>query len=103
MPQKTIQKKLGPNYITDLHGDTYKLGDYQICLDFPKFNNYIRSAYTKDANTNKVFNLIICKDQSYAVFSSEMQYYVLYNITHISYNELEDIRKGYIYGNKYHA
>ena len=44
--------------ITDLHGNTYKLGDFQLSLEFPKLSNYEIRAFTKNAKDGTSMNII---------------------------------------------
>lgn len=92
------------NKITDLHGNTYKLGDYRLKYQFPKFTNCKRWVYTKDIISSRTFNIITTEDKTYGVtYSSIYGLYIVYKLGFISYEESKDIRKSYLHGNRYHS
>ena len=90
--------------ITDLHGDTYQVGDFHLYLDFPDYKNIIGLAHTMDIITHKTFNLIRCKNKAYGVlYSHNLGLFIGYELNYISHDDLKDIRKGHLYGNIYHS
>lgn len=91
--------------ITDLHGNTYKLGDYTLEYNFPKFKDYKLGVYTRDITTGKTLNIITCLDNSvYGIkYSIAYKLYVVYKLKWISHDYKLDIRKAYLHGNKYHS
>lgn len=91
--------------ITDLHGNTYKLGDFKLSLEYPKFPNYKFGVYTRDIISNTIVIITSCTDGKVYMtkYLSYCKLFVVFELNHISYNEKYDIRKSYIHGNKYHA
>lgn len=90
--------------ITDLHGNTYKLGDFQLSLEFPKLLNYEIRAFTKNVKEGTPMNII--SDGKHTFMVKYLMYcnlYVVYKLKFVSYNRKMDIRKSYEHGNKYHA
>lgn len=91
--------------ITDLHGNTYKLGDFKLKLGFPKFPNYKSGVVTKDIITGQSLSIVTCDGQRvYMVkYLTYCKLYVVYELEHISYEEKKDIRKAYLHGNIHHS
>lgn len=91
--------------ITDLHGNTYKLGDYTLEYNFPKFGDYKFGVYTKDIITGKIINIVTCHSGNIYGIKYSIAYglYVVYRLKFISHDDKLDIRKAYLHGNKHHA
>lgn len=82
--------------ITDLHGNTYRLGKFRVYLEFPKFKVVTNYAYTRDIISNTPFGYIKCRRRHWAIFSAN-NVYICYKLTFISYNIKKDIRHGFKY------
>lgn len=92
--------------IKDLHGNTYKLGDYELFLEFPRFEGIpvYNHVFTRDVITGTLLNILDTENGFYAVaYSSYIKMYIQYKIYHLSYNILEDLRQSHLHGNKYHS
>jgi hypothetical protein len=93
-------------FIKDLHGNTYRLGEYKLCLEFPKFEGItvLHHRFTRDVLTGNRFNLIETENKFYMVrYSKPLDMYVKYSMVKVSYNPLEDLRQSHLHGNKYHS
>ena len=90
--------------ITDLHGNTYKLGDYTLEYNFPKFKDYISFVFTKDILSGKSINIVTCKAGIYGIkYSLAYKLYVVFKLKLVSHDDRLDIRKAYLHGNKHHS
>lgn len=90
--------------IQDLHGNTYKKGGYRLYLAFPSFHGVTEYSYNKDVLHNKSFNIFKTVENIYAItWNSSIKCYVCYTLRFIVYNELQDIRKSHLHGNRYHS
>lgn len=92
--------------VKDLHGYTYRLGDYRLCLEFPKFEGItvLHHRFTRDVLTGNRFNLVETVNNFYYIrYSKPLNMYIKYDMVKISYNPLEDLRQSHLHGNKYHS
>lgn len=90
--------------IKDLHGNTYKEKGYSLHIAFPLFEDIVELSFNKNVVDNQFIDIIKTKKWTYAIyFNSSMNLWVCYKLEFIKYNELEDIRKSYLHGNKYHS
>ena len=92
--------------IKDLHGNIYELREYKLMFTFPEFTGItVKSiSFNRDTITGRIMNIVETNNKHYAIFHlSHLGLYIKYQLTKIGYNPLEDIRKGYLHGNKYHS
>lgn len=93
--------------IKDLHGNTYELRDYRLRFTFPEFTGItVKSiSFNRDVITGRIMDIVeTARSRYYAIFYlRHLNLYIKCDLIKISYNPLEDIRKGYLHGNKYHS
>ena len=90
--------------VTNMHGYTLKVMGWKICTSFPHLEDCIKITKDKDSKTGQYITSIYTPKEYYmAVLSKPYGLWVLYKLKYISYNELEDIRKSHLHGNRYHS
>ena len=90
--------------ITNMHGYTFKVTGWKTYTTFPHLEGCIQIAMDKDSRTGQSITSLYTKDKYYmAVQSNPYGLWILYSLEYINYNELEDIRKAHIHGNRYHS
>ena len=90
--------------ITNMHGYTFKVTGWKVYTTFPHLEGCIQIAMDKDSRTGQSITSLYTKDKYYmAIQSNPYGLWILYSLEYINYNELEDIRKSHIHGNRYHS
>ena len=90
--------------ITNMHGYTFKVTGWKIYTTFPHLEGCIQIAMDKDSRTGQSITSIYTSTKYYmAIQSKPYGLWVLYRLKYLNYNELEDIRKSYLHGNRYHS
>lgn len=89
----------GPK-IKDLHGNIFSVQDWRFYISIPiaKFNRII---FTKDHESQEVFNLAISENKYIGFFYVEhLNLYIGYKLQLEGYEESLDIRKSHLYVKK---
>lgn len=89
--------------LTSMHGNTFKVRDWTIHHQFPHLEDCISMGMDKDLKTGQRMVIIKASSGDYAAIQSENSYWILYALEFKKYDELKDIRKAHLHGNKYHA
>ena len=90
--------------ITNMHAYTFKVTGWKIYTTFPHLEGCIQIAMDKDSRTGQSITSLYTNDKYYMVVQSNpYELWILYSLEYINYNELEDIRKAHIHGNRYHS
>lgn len=90
--------------ITNMHGLTLKVVGWKYYFNFPHLEGCTKLVMDKDSRTNQdITSIYTDKGYYMATWNPFYQMWVLYHLKLINYNELNDIRKSYLYGNIYHA
>ena len=90
--------------ITNMHGYTFKVTGWKIYTTFPHLEGCIQIAMDKDSRTGQSITSIYTTKRYYmAIHSKSYGLWVLYRLKYINYNELEDIRKSHLHGNRYYS
>ena len=90
--------------VTNMHGYTFKVRSWKVYTSFPHLEGCVKMAMDKDSRTGQYITSIYTPKKYYmAVQSRPYRLWVLYKLKYISYNELEDIRKSHLHGNRYHS
>ena len=90
--------------VTNMHGYTFKVRRWKIYTSFPHLEDCVKMVMDRDSRTDQSITSIYTHKKYYmAVRSKPYRLWVLYKLKYISYNELEDIRKSYLHGNRYHS
>ena len=90
--------------VTNMHGYTFKVRRLKIYTSFPHLEDCVKMVMDRDSRTDQSITSIYTPKKYYmAVRSKPYRLWVLYKLKYISYNELEDIRKSYLHGNRYHS
>lgn len=90
--------------VTNMHGYTFKVRRWKIYTSFPHLEDCVKMVMDRDSRTDQSITSIYTPKKYYmAVRSKPYRLWVLYKLKYISYNELEDIRKSYLHGNRYHS
>ena len=90
--------------VTNMHGYTFKVRRWKIYTSFPHPEDCVKMVMDRDSRTDQSITSIYTPKKYYmAVRSKPYRLWVLYKLKYISYNELEDIRKSYLHGNRYHS
>lgn len=90
--------------ITNLHGYTFKVRSWKIYTSFPHLEDCVKIVMDKDSRTGQSITSIYTPKRYYmAVQSKPYGLYILYRLKYLKYNELEDIRRSHLHGNKYHS
>lgn len=90
--------------VTNLHGYTFKVRSWKIYTSFPHLEDCVKIVMDKDSRTGQSITSIYTPKRYYmAVQSKPYRFYVLYRLKYLKYNELEDIRRSHLHGNKYHS
>lgn len=87
-----------------MHGLTLEVVSWRFYTYFPHLEGCTQLVMDKDSRTGQdITSIYTDKDYYMAIRNSEYDLWVLYHLKYINYNELEDIRKSYIHGNRYHS
>lgn len=90
--------------VTNMHGYTFKVRRWKIYTSFPHLEDCVKMVMDRDSRTDQPITSIYTPKKYYmAVRSKPYRLWVLYKLKYISYNELEDIRKSHLHGNRYHS
>ena len=90
--------------VTNMHGYTFKVRSWKVYTSFPHLEDRVKMAMDKDSRTGQSITSIYTPNKYYmAVQSKPYGLWILYKLKYISYNELEDIRKSHLHGNRYHS
>lgn len=90
--------------VTNLHGYTFKVRSWKIYASFPHLEDCVKIVMDKDSRTGQSITSIYTPKRYYmAVQSKPYGLYILYRLKYLKYNELEDIRRSHLHGNKYHS
>lgn len=90
--------------VTNMHGYTFKVMSWKIYTSFPHLEDCIKITMDKDSKTGQSITSIYTPKKYYMVVQSKpYRLWILYKLKYISYNELEDIRKSHLHGNRYHS
>lgn len=90
--------------VTNMHGYTFKVRRWKIYTSFPHLEDCVKMVMDRDSRTDQSITSIYTPKKYYmAVRSKPYRLWVLYKLKYISYNELEDIRKSHLHGNRYHS
>lgn len=90
--------------VTNLHGDTYEIRGWRLHTSFPHFDVLHKSMNRDVTRKESAIFLQTIKGKWYMAKHSEVyNLWIFYRLKHSSYNELWDLRKSYLKGNKYHA
>lgn len=87
--------------ITDLHGNKFKVGDYnKLCLEIP-ITGKGNLVFTRDLISGDAFNLSVVRDKYLGYFYNlSLNLYVRYDLEYVGYDESSDIRKSHLYVRK---
>lgn len=86
--------------ITDLHGNKFKVGDYELCLEIP-ITGKGNLVFTRDLISGDAFNLSVVRDRYLGYFYNlSLNLYVRYDLEYVGYDESSDIRKSHLYARK---
>lgn len=86
-----------------MHGLTLEVVGWEYHLHFPYLEGCTYMAMDKDSITGQYMTSIYTGKGYYmAAHNNTYDIWILYQLKYITYNELEDIRKAYIHGNRYH-
>lgn len=89
--------------ITNMHGLTLEIVKWEFILDLPNLEGDT-FVMDRDSRTGQSITSIYKDDQyQMAIYNPLYDVWVLCNLKYLSYNELEDIRKSYLHGNRYHS
>ena len=90
--------------VTNMHGYTFKVRSWKVYTSFHHLEDCVKMAMDRDSRTGQSITFIYTPKEYYmAVLSKPYGLWVLYKLKYISYNELEDIRKSHLHGNRYHS
>ena len=90
--------------VTNMHGYTFKVRRWKIYTSFPHLEDCVKMVMDRDSRTDQSITSIYTPKKYYmAVRSKPYGLWGLYKLKYISYNELEDIRKSHLHGNRYHS
>lgn len=90
--------------VTNMHGYTFKVRSWKIYTSFPHLEGCVKMAMDRYSRTGQsIISIYTPKNYYMAVQSRLYGLWVLYKLKYISYNELEDIRKSHLHGNRYHS
>lgn len=90
--------------VTNMHGYTFKVRRWKIYTSFPHLEDCVKMVMDRDSRTDQSITSIYTPKKYYmAVRSKPYRLWILYKLKYISYNELEDIRKSHLHGNRYHS
>lgn len=90
--------------VTNMHGYTFKVRSWKVYTSFLHLEDCVKMAMDRDSKTGQSITFIYTPKKYYmAVHSKPYGLWILYNLKYISYNELEDIRKSHLHGNRYHS
>lgn len=90
--------------VTNMHGYTFKVRSWKVYTSFPHLEECVKIVMDKDSRTDQYITSIYTPKNYYiAVQSKPYELWILYKLKYISYNELEDIRKSHLHGNRYHS
>ena len=90
--------------VTNMHGYTFKVRKWKIYTAFPHLEDCIKMTMDKDSRTGQSITSIYTPKKYYmAIHSKAYGLWILYRLKYINYNELEDIRKSHLHGNRYYS
>ena len=90
--------------VTNMHGYTFKVRSWKVYTSFHHLEDCVKMVMDKDSRTGQSITFIYTPKKYYmAVHSKPYGLWILYKLKYISYNELEDIRKSHLHGNRYHS
>lgn len=86
--------------ILDLHGNKFKVGDYELCFKIP-ITGEGNLIFTRDLISGEYFNLSVNKKKYRGYFYNlSLNLYVRYDLEYRGYDESSDIRKSHLYVRK---
>lgn len=90
---------------TSMLGNTYKILGWEVYASYPKIDGVDFASLDVDTRTEEpAIYIHTIKDEWYmAKRVRSYKWWVLYTLKFIRHNVLKDIRKSYLYGNKYKA
>lgn len=86
-------------------GNTFRILGWEVYASYPKIDCVESSSFDCDTETGDSAIFIHTLDNRWFMAKRVRcyGYWVLYTLKFLRYNELKDIRKSYLYGNKYKA
>lgn len=90
--------------VTNMHGLTLKVRGWKIYTTFPHLEDCTKMIMDKDSRTGQsIISIYTHKKYYMAVQARHYRVWILYRLKYLNYNELKDIRKSHLHGNKYHS
>jgi len=86
-------------------GLTFKILGWEVYASYPKIDDVESTSFDVDTKTDEPAVFIHTHSDNWYMAKRVpcYKYWVLYTLKYLKYDELKDIRKSYLYGNKYKA